>query len=401
MRRTLLAAAAALLPALAQAASPPAWSTSWFASMVAVTPGTPGQYEGQTIRAITHLSVGGMAVRVRISNEWGTGLLKIGAAHIAASTGNSRTRPGTNQRLTFSGAHQISIPQGATAISDPVVMDVPAETNLAVSLYLLKTDTISDHQGANQTSYVADGDQTDATSLPDASKISDRPFITGIDVMQPAGAAAASVITLGDSITDGTGSDFNQNDRWPDLLGERLVAAYGNGTGVGNAGIGGNALISRPAPTNPVATARFNQDVLAQPGRRWVILLEGINDIGNTLCCGSSPDANQLIGADRQILAAAHALGLKVYGMTLLPYKGAVYYTDAGEQKRETLNDFIRNSGEFDAVFDTDKALQDPANPLQLNPAYDSGDHLHPNEAGHAAIANTVDIKLLSPARTK
>lgn len=240
-----------------------------------------------------------------------------------------------------------------------------------------------------------DGDQAGATRFSGAQTIHDRPFLTGVDVL--GSARAESVITLGDTITDGNGSDYNQNDRWPDDLAARLTAAYKNRVGVGNAGISGNATISRPAPTNPVATGRFDQDVLAQPGRNWVILLEGINDIGDSFCCGPSPSGAELIAADRQLIATAHGMGHKIFAMTLLPFKGAGYYSNAGEQKREMLNNFIRRSGEFDAVFDTDLALRDPAPTLRLLPAYDRGDHVHLNEAGDQRIADKVELSRFAP----
>jgi lysophospholipase L1-like esterase len=391
-----LVAAAALFPAAVNAyPAKTTWVTSWFAPMVAVAPTAPGQYEGQTIRAILHLSAGGAGFRLRISNQYGTDYLKLGAVHIGVPAGRAGIRAGSDQIVTFSGRPDVAVPTGATAISDPIRADLPAQTDIAVSLYVTGTTTISDHQGANQYSYLANGNQAGATTLPGAATIYDRPFITGVDVaLSP---LAGAVITLGDSITDGNGSDYNQNDRWPDDLATRLIAVYGNKVGVGNAGISGNALISRPAPTNPVATARFDQDVLSQPGRRWVILLEGINDIGNTFCCGPSPSGDDLIAADRLLINTAHGMGLKIYGATLTPYYGAGYYTAEGEQKRQQLNAFIRTSGEFDAVIDTDAALRDPTQPDRLNPAYDSGDHLHPNEAGDQTIANTVDLSLFAP----
>ncbi len=380
-------------PILATARTlPDIWTTTWEAPMVSVTPTSPSQYEGQTIRTIAHISAGGHAIRLRISNEFGTDYLKFGEIHLAASAGNSVILSGTDHLVTFAGRKELSVPVGATAVSDPVSLEVPPGINLTISLYVTKTNQISDHQNSEQYSYVANGDLTAAKAMPGSTTIYDRPFLTGIDVL--GSPIAGSVVALGDSITDGNGSDTNQNDRWPDDLATRLIAADNNRVGVGNAGISGNALISRPAPTNPVATGRFNQDVLAQPGRHWVILLEGINDIGNTLCCGPAPSADELISADRELIATAHGMGLKIFAMTLLPYQGAFYYTAAGEQKRERLNAFIRDGGEFDAVFDTDAALRDPKNLLQLNPIYDSGDHLHPNAAGDQVIADTVDISL-------
>jgi lysophospholipase L1-like esterase len=390
---------AALLSTSANAATlPPAatWVTTWFAPMVAVPPTTPGQYEGQTIRTYPHLSVGGPAFRLRISNQYGTDKLILGGVHVAAPGGRASIYPPSDTVVTFSGRTDVSIPLGATAISDPIRWAIPAQKDLAVSIYVTKSSVISDHQSPNQYSYVASGNMLSAPNFRGSPTIYDRPFLTGVDVV--ASPIAGSVITLGDSITDGSGSDYNKNDRWPDLLAAKLTGAYGNRVGVGNAGIAGNAIISEPAPTNPVATARINQDVLSQPGRRWVILLEGINDIGNTLVHPEeSPSGEDLIAADRELIATAHGAGLKIYGATLLPYDGAIYYTTAGDQKREELNTFIRTSGEFDAVIDTDAALRDPSDPDRLLPAYDSGDHLHPNEAGDQAIANTVDLSLFPP----
>jgi lysophospholipase L1-like esterase len=393
MKSIRLAALAVLMAGSAGAATPqPRWVASWGAAMVATNPTPAGQYENQTLRTVTHLSAGGQGVRLRISNEYGTKTLSFGAIHVALSGGHSIIQPGTDHVVTFSGRTELQVPAGSVAVSDAVKIYVPGGVDLAVSMYVTRTDIITEHVWALQTIYIADGDQTAAARLPGAAQTQSRPFLAGVDVL--GSPVAASVVALGDSITDGFFSDAGENDRWPDLLGARLRGAYGDRVGIVNVGISGNTILGDIGPT---ASARFTTDVIAEPGRRWAMLLIGINDIGKTQSApDQAPTLESLIDADRQMIARAHDAGLRIIGMTLLPYYGAGYFCDAGEEKREALNAFIRSSGAFDGVVDTDAALRDPAHPHRLLPAYDSGDHLHPSEAGMQAIANAVDLSLFS-----
>ncbi len=385
-------ALAAITVVATGAAAPPHWVASWGASLVEIAPASTGQYDQQTLRTVLHISAGGSAMRLRISNEYGQSSLGLGSVHIAVSAGKSNIVPGTDQVVTFSGATGVNVPAGAMAVSDPIRAGVPGGMNMTVSLYVTHTGLISDHVWALQTIYIADGDQTGAANLGGATQIQSRPFLAGLDVL--GAPAAASVVALGDSITDGFWSNGNENDRWPDLLAARLRGAYRNRVGVVNAGIAGNTLLGNGGPT---ASGRFISDVVAEPGRRWVMMMIGINDIGETESDpGAAPSLAALIAADRQMIARAHDAGLKIIGMTLLPFQGAGYYSPAGEAKREALNDFIRNSGEFDGVVDSDAAVRDPAHPRRYLPIYDSGDHLHPSEAGMQAIADCVNLALFA-----
>ena len=393
MMSVRLAALAALAASSAAAATPPpAWVASWGASMVPVTPSALGQYENQTLRTILHLSAGGTALRLRISNEYGAHTLSLGAIHIAVSGGHSLIQPGTDHVVTFSGNATLDVPAGAVAVSDPIDAAVLGGIDLTVSLYVTRTDTITEHVWALQTIYIANGDQTGAARLPGAAQTQSRPFVAGVDVL--GSPAAASVVALGDSITDGFWSNSDENDRWPDLLGARLRGTYGNRVGIVNQGISGNTLLGDVGPT---ASARFTTDVIGQPGRHWVMLLEGVNDLGLSESDPShAPTTDALITADRQMIARAHDAGMHIIGMTLLPFEGSGDYSVAGEQKREALNEFIRTSGEFDGVVDSDAAVRDPSQPQRMLPIYDSGDHLHPSEAGMQAIANAVDLSMFA-----
>jgi lysophospholipase L1-like esterase len=392
IRLAVLAALGASSAAAATPSPAPRWVASWGASMVQTNPPSNGEYDNQTLRTIVHISSGGKGVRLRISNEYGKQTLSFGAIHVAVSAGQSRIQPGSDRVVTFSGQPTLDVPAGSVAVSDPINGYVPGGINLTVSLYATRTSIITQHVWALQTIYIADGDQTAAAQLPGAAQTQSRPFIAGLDVL--GSPVAGSVVALGDSITDGFFSDSDKNDRWPDLLGARLRATYGNRVGIVDQGISGNTLLGNVGPT---ASARFTTDVIAQPGRQWVMLMIGINDIGQTQSKpGQAPGIEALISADRQMIARAHDAGLKIIGMTLTPFQGAGYFSTEGEKKREALNDFIRGSGEFDGVVDSDAAVRDPADPHRYLPIYDSGDHLHPSEPGMQAIANAVDLSLFA-----
>jgi lysophospholipase L1-like esterase len=392
MNYARLAALAAALTASAAAPPPPPWVATWAASQNASTPTAPGQYQNQTLRTVTHISIGGTSVRLRLSNQYGTGTLSFGDIHVALATNRSTINPATDHAVTFSGQSTLNIPAGAVAVSDPIAVSVHGGTDLMVSLYVTHTDVITQHLWALQTISIANGDQTSATTMTGATQTQSRPYIAGVDV---AGAtSAASIVALGDSITDGFFSDGDKNNRWPDLLGARLRGVYGNKVAIVNQGTSGNTLLGNSGPT---ASARFINDVLGQPGRRWMMLMIGINDIGLIESNPSqAPTLQTLIAGDLQLIAQAHEAGMQAIGMTLLPFEGSGGYSTAGEAVREQLNTWILTSGAFDGTVDTSTALENPANPQQLNPAYDSGDHLHPNEAGDQVIANTVNLSLFA-----
>jgi lysophospholipase L1-like esterase len=343
-------------------------------------------------------------VRVRLTNAYGRQSVGIGAAHLALSAGGSAILAGSDRVLTFGGTPEVTIPPDAIVLSDPVDLDVPASGDLAISLYLPRPASAGGiHSFALQTSYVAPGELTAARDLPrDAAGFTSWVFLAGVDVAGP--DSASSVVAFGDSITDGGHSTANKNRRWPNFLAARLLAGGGPEIGVVNAGIGGNRLLHDPLeqPRFGVnALARFDRDVLAQPGVRYVIVLEGINDLGHpgaSAALSETVSAKEIIAALKQLIARAHEHGLKIFGGTLTPFEGTAfpgYFTPEKEAKRKAVNGWIRTAGAFDGVVDFDRALRDPAHPDRMLPAYDGGDHLHPGDRGCQAMAEAVDLSLL------
>lgn len=355
-------------------------------------------FNDQTLRLIAHTSIGGERVRVRLSNTFGTTSLKIGEARVALQAQGPIINPGTDRPLKFGGQTAVTIPPGALVVSDPVDLDVPALSNLAVSVYLPgATGPVTEHSLAVQTNYASTpGNYTEAGNMPVASTRLSWALLSGIEVLA---RDAVAVVTFGDSITDGYGSTVDANRRWPNVLAERLQARHMR-VGVLDQGISGNRVLhdGQVPEFGPNALSRFDRDVLAQSGVKFVVLLEGINDFGHAP--PGTPEAvsaEDIIAGYRQIIRRAHAQDIKVYGATLTPYVGTIfpgYYQPEGEAKRQAVNAWIRSSGAFDAVIDFDAVVRDPANPTKILPAYDVGDHLHPNDAGYRAMANAVDLRL-------
>lgn len=350
-----------------------------------------------TLREIAHISVGGEQVHIRFTNEFGLDHLIISDAHAALTASNSAIRPGTDRKLTFNGAVSVSVPPGAVVYSDPVSLNAPPLSDVSVSFYLpsqvMRAETF--HLFANQQNFMVDGDHADDASLENAKNLNSWYFFDGIDVSEKQDAGA--IVALGDSITDGMHSTHNGNDRWPDVLARRLQADPDlRHLGVLNEGIGGNRVLNEFHC--PSALAGLDRDVLAQDGAKYLIVLESINDIGRLAHLQGPEDnvtAQQLEAGLKQIAETAHEHGIKVFGATLTPFEGAKYYSSKGEQVRETVNTWIRQSGSFDGVIDFDKIMRDPDKPKQCNPLYVSGDHLHPNDAGYKAMGNGIDLKLL------
>ncbi|MCW6508643.1 SGNH/GDSL hydrolase family protein [Lichenifustis flavocetrariae] len=394
-----LMAAVPTREAAAQSTTASHWVGSWGAA-----PAFPNGPEvtNQTIRQIVRLSLGGKALRIRISNEMGTGPLVIGAAHLAKpGQAAGSIDPATDRVLTFGGRPSVTIPPGAPALSDPIPVDAQALDSIAISLFVPRdTGPAATHPLGRATTYLSDGDQTAAATLTQPTTSTARFFLSGVEVDAP---NAGAVVTLGDSITDGYGSTLDANRRWPDVLAERLVTAHA-ATGIVDAGISGNRVLHDlpESQFGPAALARFDRDVLAVPGVTTVILMESINDIGHP---GSADLPEQTVSADditaamRQMADRAHAHGLRILGATLTPYAGTVfpgYFTPEGEAKRQAVNRWIRESRVFDGVIDFDAVVRDPAQPDHVLPAYDYGDHLHPNDAGYKAMGEAVDLSLLS-----
>ena len=404
MNNRFVVLALALCP-LSFAAQAP-WVVSWGASPAPQLPTASLMqsqkltFENQTLREIVHLSLGGKTLRVRLSNAYGSRTLEIRSAH----SGNALQRfqlsvPGSDRPLSFGGRSFVSIPPNALVVSDPVDLDVPASSDLTVSLFVDKAEGSGIHYAAEQTSYVASGDLTAAASMGDAQKINSWVFLSDVDVV--ASKSACTLVAFGDSITDGAHSTPNTNQRWPDLLAQRLLARH-RPLGVLNAGIGGNRLLNDPLDNvrfGVNALARFDRDVLAQPGVKYLIVLEGINDLGHYV--PSAPpaqnvSADDIITALKQIVARAHERGIVAFGATLTPFEGAHpgYFTPEKEVKRKAVNQWIRSANAFDGVIDFDKATRDPGHPDRFLPVYDSGDHLHPSDAGYHAMAATIDLSL-------
>jgi lysophospholipase L1-like esterase len=375
------------------------WVTSYTGSPVAggtvsgFTPSCPAGtgLTDQTVRDIVYSTVGGNEVRVRLTNTFGDTPLEVGHAAVAVSNSTGGEVPGTIRQLSFGGSAQVTILPGAEALSDPVRLAVPAFRDLAVSVYLPDaTGPATQHFFAQQTNYVAAGDAVlSRSAAPYTTPIYCSLFLDGVDV-RSSGPVSGAVVALGDSITDGFGSTIGGNDRWPNYLARDLAVRPGNTLTAVDAGIGGNEVVTNriPALYGVNALSRLGRDVLLQAGARYVILMEGVNDIG-----AQNTTAEQLIAADKQIIAQAHAAGVKIYGATLTPFLGSNpdyggnYGTAWGLAQWNALNRWIRTSGAFDGVIDFAKVAADPANPLELNPAYNSGDYLHLNDAGYAALA--------------
>ena len=337
-------------------------------------------------------------MRVQLSNAFGTSALKVGAAHIALRDKGSTIVAGSDRPLTFSAKPSFTIPPAAEVLSDPVNLEVPKLSDLVISLYIPgEATTPTVHLTGLHPTYISQqpGDLTGAASIDDPKPVQLWYWISAVDVEAP--PKANLIVAFGDSITDGATSTLDTNRSWPSQLAERLAANKSTAdVAIVNEGISGNRLLNDGAGVS--ALARFDRDVLSQPGVKWLIVLEGINDIG----LGSRPDADpsdavtpdDLIAAHKQLIERAHMHGIKVFGATLTPYVGAAYATEQGEAAREAVNQWIRTSAAFDAVVDFDTAVQDPANPKMIRAAYNTRDHLHPNDDGYKAMAAAIDLSL-------
>ena len=406
------------------------WVGTWATALQTPATNTTVVFENQTLRQIVRTSIGGNKVRVRLTNALGIDNLVIGAAHIALRapctvgpytpfsnnvnvppTGTCTTLegsaivPSSDRTLFFGGVPSIIIPPGGMVLSDPVKLDVPELGDLAISIYLPNhidnnTNLFTRHGSAFQTNYVSPvgaGDHTGDESfspLSTTTLITNWYFLSGVEVK--ASKKTGAIVTLGDSITDGTRSTVNTNNRWPNQLARRLMAKHGNHKmGVLDVGISGNRILSGGS-TNPVAASRLERDVLTQPGVKYVIVLEGINDSSNTIY-----QADKIIAGLNQIIERAHERGLTIYGATLTPagQPGAPALPNIREQNRLAVNAWIRTSGAFDAVIDFDEVTRDPSNPTFFLPIYDSGDHLHPNDVGYQAMGNAIDLRLFKDGK--
>lgn len=390
----------ALLPS-AYAKENSIWVGAWACSPQLVEPQNrppdPG-LAGNTLRQVVHVTLGGGELRLRLSNEFGSTPLSLDSVHIALPAAPGTIRPETDHPLTFSSKASVTIPEGALMFSDPIAFAIPPLSDLVVTLRASKVpEGITGHPGSRETSYLVVGEQVSAATLTAPVTTDHWYILDGVDVRDKDDAAA--VVTLGDSITDGRGSITNQNTRWPDDLARSLATdkRYAH-LGVLNQGIGGNRILRDGL--GPNALARFDRDVVAQSGVRWVLVFEGVNDIGSakdaTNSGQASTVADQIIDAYQQLIVRAHTHGLRIFGATITPFGKSFYYSASTEAARQKVNAWIRTSEHFDAVVDFDKAARDPNEPDQLALALDSGDHLHLNSEGYKRLAAAIDLKLFS-----
>ncbi len=408
-RRLIAGAVVALC--LAAPAAAAQWISSWTAAPMASVPPPiigplPFALNNQTIRQVLHLSAGGRRLRIRLTNEYGSKPLSVGAATIARVKADGSIDRSSVRHLTFAGQPSAVIPASAPLLSDPLDLPVKALSDVSLSLYFPEdTGLCTCHQVAVQDGFVsAPGDFT-AREFTAGQTVQSRAFVSGVEVEVPHGK---TVVVLGDSISDGLGSSPNANRRWPDVFARRLNRG-GMAWGVANQGITGNRVLEDGAGQS--ALARLDRDVLAVPGVAYVIVFEGVNDLGlgfghwtlppgpgnsppPVLAPAHSPTAAAMIAGYRQIIARAHARGIRVYGATIAPYEGAMYWSAEGEVQRQAINEWIRHSGEFDAVLDFDAAFRDPAKPTRMAAGKSMGDFLHGNDAGYEAVGNSIDLKL-------
>ncbi len=407
-----LAAVSMAPPIYAQRADAGDWIETWTASPqpiwdaeFVVPINVPRALRNQTVRQIAAVSIGGNRMRVVLSNEYGSKPLVIGAAHVALAGSGSAIVAGSDRALSFEGHPSVTIPPGAPVISDPVDLTVAPLSNVAVSLFLPEqTPLTTIHWEGVQTAYISpEGNFVGDADMKADSTIKARLFLSGIMVDAPPNARA--VVAFGDSITDGATSTPDANHRWPDVLARRLVQEGGAPIAVLNEGISGARVLSDRMGVN--ALARFDRDVLSHPHADTVILMMGINDIGWPDCLLAphepAPSADAIIDGYKQLIARAHLHGMRIIGATLTPFedtfKGKAfegYYNTDKEQKRQAVNQWIRSSGAFDGVIDFDAVARDPNHPAHIQAAFDSGDHLHPQDDGYKAMADSIDLKVLT-----
>lgn len=377
-----------------------AWLGTWACSPYADAKlPEPRPAPGDTLRQIVRISVGGSAVRLRLSNSCGATALQLASVHLAQSIGSDAIDPATDRRVTFQGGERVSVPSGALVVSDPIDLTLEAGSHVAITLRFAEVpEVLTLHPGSRTTSYLKAGDAVAAERLPGATPVVRWYFINGLDVLT-AGRGHA-IVALGDSITDGYGTTTDHDNRWTDGLATRLRSNPATAElGLLNEGIGGNRLLRNG--NGPNALARFDRDVLAQTGVRWLVVLEGVNDLGTGVEARkrgeSFATADDIIGALEQLITRAHTHGIKVIGGTIGPFGGHSYFSPESEQDRVKVNEWIRKSGRFDAVIDFDAALRDPNAPERMAAEFDCGDHLHPSVGGYQRMAETVDLSYFSP----
>jgi lysophospholipase L1-like esterase len=411
MRRKIGLAGGCLLALTAcSVGSAAEWVQTWGAAPLPPSaamgplPATPA-FANQTIRQVVRVSVGGPRIRVRLSNEYGAKPLAVGAVRVALADEKGNIQPGTERPVLFSGKPAVTVPAGSPYLSDAIDLPVSALSSLSISLFVPEdTGPCTCHATGMQNAFVSEAGDFTGKAFTPARTMQFRAFLSGVEV--ETARAGRAVVILGDSISDGVGSTVDANKRWPDLLANRLNAKGASGWGVVNMGISGNRVLGDGAGVS--ALARFDRDVLSTPGVKAVVLFEGVNDLGisygrfegplaelfKSLATGSKATAEAMIGGYRQLIARAHAKGIKVIAATITPYGGAMYFSEEGEAVRQAINTWIRTSGEVDGVLDFDAVIRDPNKPSRMKDGFHSGDFLHGSDAGYAAMAASVDLSL-------
>jgi len=351
-------------------------------------PRIPKTVQDQTVRMIVHTSLGGKKLRIELSNAFGKGIVSIGDAHIAIRTSESAIDPASDRKVTFSGIQSVDIGPGVVVVSDPIELDIKPMSDLAVSIYVVKSEGApTNHMLGLHSSFISSGDTAASMSMPNSTSLTGYLWLRSIDVNAP--AADFAIACLGDSITDGFGTASDSNQAWPILLAQHFAdQATGPRVAVLNEGISGNEVLRDGAGVS--ALARFDRDILSEPGVRWIVLLEGINDINihGQITGPGALTAEDLVKGYRQLIARAHLHNIGIIGATLTPEEGVWLAGPVGEATRQKVNEWIRNSGEFDAVVDFDAVVRDPQHPTELREDFDPGDHIHPNNIGNKAMAD-------------
>lgn len=372
------------------------WVGTWSTAPQLVEPRNMPPEPGlshNSLRQVVRVSLGGDSLRIRFSNEFSSLPTQMQAVQIATSTGGSAIDVSTIKELNFNGNSRVTIPSEGAVTSDPISFKLDPREDIAITIEFGETpEDLTGHPGSRTTSYLTKDKRISAPDFSEATKTDHWYIISGIDVKAPQSSAAVAII--GNSITDGRGSGTNKQNRWPDVLSARLLENSGTkNVGVLNQGIGGNAVLR--GGLGPTALDRFDRDALGQAGVKWLIIMQGVNDLGGTkdsIAAGQVADG--LISAYQEMIDKAHEQNLKVYGGTITPIKKSFYYTDFREEARQKVNEWIRNSGRFDAVIDFDKAMRNPKDTLSMLPEAQSGDFLHPNELGYELMGNTIDLNL-------
>ncbi len=377
------------------------WVGTWATAPQLVETGNMPPSPGLTnnsLRQIVRVSIGGDTIRVRLSNEFSTSAVTMKSVQIAVSTGGNTIDVATNQELKFNGNSEITMNAGVAVTSDPMAFSVTPGMDLAITIYYGQTSaTVTGHPGSRTTSYLLAGNTTARTDFAGAVTTDHWYNINAIDVLAPSPSACAAI--LGNSITDGRGSTTNLQNRWPDIFSESLLQnASTQHVGVLNLGIGGNCVLS--GGLGPTGVSRFERDILNQPGVRWAVVFEGVNDIGGVKTAdAANSTANNLISAYKQMITKAHAKNIRIYGSTILPFEGNSYHNQYSELCRNTVNQWIRTSGNYDGFIDFDKVMRNPQDTTRLVSTYQN-DGLHPDAAGYKTMGESIDLGLFTGADT-